>query len=774
MAQDAALARRLDALCAKLDKKREEHHIPGMAIAIVKDDKVVLARGFGVRDVEKNIPADEKTLFAIGSSTKAFTSALCAMMVDEGKMTWDEPVSTLLPIFTLNDPAAKDATISDVLSHRTGVARTDVLWYGGTATIDQVYSTLGRARLKDKFRQAFNYNNNTYSAAGFAAAKAAGTDWGTLVKTRIFTPLGMTSTNTSVPATLAAPDAAKGYLWDENDQKFTFRPMRSLTLAAPAGAINSNAVDMARWVRLQLGRGTFEGKKLISKDALEATWSKQIDMAPGIGYGMGWMLHDWNGKRVVEHGGNIDGFAAEVGMLPDQNVGFVLLLNVSASPLQAESQGMVWDALLPSDTPAEAGAIPADKLAEYVGEYPFAALGVTVKALVKDGKLCLDVPGQTVYELKWPDAGGKWFFALTNTIAVGFVRDDKGQITSMTMYQGGLEMDLPRKGVKLPPAPYTEAELKRYTGEYHFEYLGRSEDWKVFVRDGRLAVTVPKQFTFTLMWPDAKGTWVFQELKALTTEFEKGPDGTIVAMNAHQATMDFHLPRKGGAAPQAALPTLDSLMEKRKAAGAGLAVAEVVRMTGTVDMPTQGVTGTVTTVMSGTDRFLNLVDFPPFGFIHASCDGTTVLTESIGEEFREVKGAKRDEMIRQGPGTFWADLRALYDTVEVTGEDTIDGARVIVVNASKKDGKVRTRALLNPDNGLPVREETTTTIEGVGMIPVTFTYSDYRTQAGMVLPFRIAVGNDMTGGLEFVYTEAKTGEKTSADTFVLKPASAAK
>lgn len=768
-APDPALTQRLEALCAKLDKKREEYHVPGMALAIVKDDKVVLARGFGVADVEKKTPADERTVFAIGSSSKAFTSALCAMMVDEGKIGWDDPVSRHFPSFTLSDPAAASATFRDVLSHRTGLGRTDMLWYAGTADIDQVYQALGRAKLKDEFRKAWNYNNNAYAAAGFAAARVAGTDWDALVRDRIFTPLGMTDSSTTIDKARSTGRLSGGYVWDEDAKAFKAKPMRDLRLAAPAGAINSTALDMARWVRLQLGRGEFEGKRLVSSAALETTWTKQIDM-PGGGYAMGWMLHDSGGRRAVEHGGNIDGFAAEVGLLPDQSAGFVLLLNVSASALQGESQGMVWDALFPPAQAAEAGALPPEKLAELAGAYRFAHLGVDVTALVKDGKLHLDVPGQMVFELKWPDAQGKWFFAMTDQIAVSFVRDEKGQVVSMTMYQAGLEFDLPRKGAKVPPPPYSEGELAQFTGDYRFEALGRTEDWRVFVREGRLVCEVPKQFTFTMRWPDEKGTWTFQELKALTAEFERGPDGAVVAMNAHQGGMDFHMPRKGGARPGAALPTLASLMDKRRAFAEAYANAGIVRLRGTMEMPSQGVSGTVTTVMAGTDRFVNLIDFPPFGFIHAASDGAAAFSQMVGEPIEKVGDSKRDEMIRQSPGSFYADLRTLYDTAEVAGEETVDGVTAVIVKVSKKDGKVRARCLLNPENGLPLREETTTMVEGIGDLPVRFTYGDYREESGVLFPRRISIGNEMTGGLTFVYEAVETGVREEPGMFTLGPA----
>ncbi len=767
---ESDLSGRLEALSAKLEQKREEYHIAGMAIAVVKDDRVVLARGFGERDAERGLDADEHTLFAIGSSSKAFTATLCGMMVDEGRMSWDDPVSRHFPAFSLADEAAKGATVRDALSHRTGVARTDMLWYAGTASIEQVYAALGRARLKDGFRKAWNYNNNVFAAAGFAAAGAAGTDWDTMVRERIFEPLGMSRSTTSVKAMLADANAAKGYQWDEEKKERTHKPMRDLTLAAPAGAINSSALDMARWVRLQLGEGEFDGKRVVSKEALNETWTTQIAV-PGGGYGMGWVISEWNGKRVVEHGGNIDGFAAQVAMLPDEDLGFVLLMNVTATALQGESPGMVWEALTAGPGEAGPGPIAAEMLGEYVGEYRFTHLATDVKALVKDGKLHLDVPGQMVYELKWPDEEGKWYFAITDAIAAGFVRDEKNRITSMTLYQAGLEFDLPRKGAPVPPPPYTEGELAQFTGEYHFEYLGRSEDWKVFVREGRLACEVPKQFTFTLRWPDEKGTWVFQELKELTCEFERDDSGAVVAMHAHQKGENFHLPRIGGGAAPADLPSIGALMEKRDLARAAYDAAGIVRLSGRVALPMQGVSGTVTTVLSGPARFHNSIDFPPFGFIRQSFDGRTLLSESIGEEFNEVTGSRRDELIRQGPGTFWADLRTLYDTVEVSGRETAGGVEGVVVKASENDGKIRARYVLNPENGLPLREETAVTVASVGAIPVTITYGDYREHEGMVIPFRVEYQSDLTGGMVIEYQKIESRVAETPATFTLAPSS---
>ncbi|HWB19879.1 MAG TPA: serine hydrolase domain-containing protein, partial [Phycisphaerales bacterium] len=171
------LQTRLSRIAQLIEQQRQDLHIPGLALAIVQDDKVVFAKGFGVRDVENKLPADENTLFAVGSTTKAFTAMLIAMLVDEGKMSWDDPVRKFLPDFHLKDPDADaNVTIRDLLCHRTGLAGADLLWIGGKTTRDEVISGLERAEPTAKFREACQYNNIGILIAGECAARAAGTD----------------------------------------------------------------------------------------------------------------------------------------------------------------------------------------------------------------------------------------------------------------------------------------------------------------------------------------------------------------------------------------------------------------------------------------------------------------------------------------------------------------------------------------------------------------------------------------------------------------------
>jgi CubicO group peptidase (beta-lactamase class C family) len=354
--EDEALQGRLDALVEQLEAQREELHIPGMALVIVKDDEILLAKGFGVSDVEQRTPVTPETLFAIGSSSKAFTTALIAMLVSERRMTWDAPITNYLPDFTLKvDSPVPDAavTVRDLCCHRTGFTRMGLLWAGGQASRDEVLEVATGAEPWDVFRKNFHYNNVMYLAAGVAAGRVAGSDYDTLLRERLLEPLGMSSSNTSVTASQEDPRLSLGYRWDGDNEEYIHLPMRVLDTIAPAGAINSHVLDMAQWLRLQLGDGVIDGERLIDSDQIAVMRTPQIPIGGGTSYGLGWMLSEWNGLSVVEHGGNIDGFGAAVALLPEERLGFVLLTNVTITPLQSTARSMVWEAVLGSDQEPE-------------------------------------------------------------------------------------------------------------------------------------------------------------------------------------------------------------------------------------------------------------------------------------------------------------------------------------------------------------------------------------------------------------------------------------
>lgn len=281
-----------------------------------------------------------------------------------------------------------------------------------------------------------------------AAGNAARTDWDTLIATRIFGPLGMTESNTTYAAAQADDLMASGYYWDDDKGELVHQPMRFADAIGPAGSINSSVRDMSRWVLFQLGRGEIDGRRLITTETLEETWTKQSEMTPDIGYAMGWMLREWEGKRVIEHAGGIDGFTAEVAFLPDEQVGMVMLTNQLGSPLQDMSRALVFQGML-GDITSDDALASAEDLTRFTGDYT-ANFGQfrdsTMKVLVQNGKLAVDVPGQMVFELRAPKEDGRRPFAITDAIALRFNENERGEVYSMTFFQGGATFECFREG----------------------------------------------------------------------------------------------------------------------------------------------------------------------------------------------------------------------------------------------------------------------------------------------------------------------------------------
>lgn len=335
-------------LDAYVEQAMEEWQVPGLALAVVRNDSVLYTRGYGVRTFRSSAPVDDHTLFEIGSATKPFTATLVAMLVAEGRMRFDERISQYLPGFRMSDAYANsEVTLRDALSHRTGLSRGELMWLGAGVSRDEV---IRRVRFQDptsSFRSRWAYNNVMFVVAGQAAAKASGTAWDDLIRERIFGPLGMVE---SVPmvldfapyANVATPHATVG-----RDSVVTRRYL-NIDGAAPAGSIVSNARDMAQWLRFQLGDGTYGGEELVAGDVLHETHRPQMVIANRPGgtsgsaadslthfntYGLGWFVEDYRGHLHVNHGGNTDGMTTAQGMLPDQRFGVVVLSNMNQAAL---------------------------------------------------------------------------------------------------------------------------------------------------------------------------------------------------------------------------------------------------------------------------------------------------------------------------------------------------------------------------------------------------------------------------------------------------------
>ena len=400
---------RLAAMEKEIEKQRIATGVPGVALVVVQGDQIIYLKGLGLRDVANKKPVTPDTLFAIGSSTKAFTAVSVLMSRDDGKLSLDDSPKKVLPYFKLQDPEAdKNMTIRDLMCHDSGLPRTDIAWVGGFLTREEGIRLLADVKPTAPFRKVFQYQNLMFSAAGEIASQVQKTSYEQLIKSRILKPLQMTHSNLSVRDLRKAPDFAIGYSPDAAHLGSHSLTLRDIDAVAPAGAINSSARDMAQWLRFLLKRGVGpDGKRLLTEASFAEMVKPQMTILPkAMDYGLGWFVRKWRGTPLLEHGGNIDGFNAEVAFLPEKNLGFVLLTNVSASPLAQASLETVWSNLvdLPPDAkptePAIADAGPVVVASqEEAGTYALGGAGVKATVAFEENKLTFSVPGQPIYPL---------------------------------------------------------------------------------------------------------------------------------------------------------------------------------------------------------------------------------------------------------------------------------------------------------------------------------------------------------------------------------------
>ena len=325
-----------------------------MSLVIVKDDKVIYVKGLGYKDLENKIAVTPDTEFAIGSATKAFTALSILMSQDEGKLSLDDSPKKYLSYFRMFDPDAdKNITIRDLLTHSSGLNRRDLARPTGSLSRRELIEAASEVHPTARLREKFQYQNLMFAASGEIVAAVQDMPWEKFVSERIIKPLGMDNTTTSMKDMQTMPDRSFGYAFSFDTRQMTKLPFRDIDEVAPASAINSSARDMAQWLRFVLGGGRVDGKRLVSEESFEEWLKPQIKVnAEGsVHYGLGWYLQEWNGMRVVQHSGNIDGFNSLVAMIPEKRLGFVMLTNVSASTLGVELMPIVWQNLLGETVP---------------------------------------------------------------------------------------------------------------------------------------------------------------------------------------------------------------------------------------------------------------------------------------------------------------------------------------------------------------------------------------------------------------------------------------
>jgi CubicO group peptidase (beta-lactamase class C family) len=421
-AQGAAVAREpagLEGFDRFVEEAMAEWQVPGLAVAVLRDGEVVLCRGYGFRDPERGLPVTPRTLFALGSVTKTFTATGLAILADEGRLDWDRPLRDYLPDFALMDPeASRRITPRDLVTHRSGLPRHDVLWYAEAFDRRDMLRRIRYLRPTKALGEAFQYQNLMFMVAGVLAGRLAGTTWEDFTRRRLLGPLGMTNTRLSLGGFLTAPEIALPYFPGEAGREpIAFRNTDEI---APAGAVYSSIEDLASYLRFHMERGRFDGRQVLSRAGAEELARVQVRLARAgapketgtEGYGLGFYVARYRGRRVVRHGGAIDGYLARLTFMPEERLGLVVLSNLSGgNPVPRLVAYNLYDRLLglealpwaerrreadrrragaetetQADTPPEDAAPPPRALATYAGRYEHPAYGV-LRIEARDGGL---------------------------------------------------------------------------------------------------------------------------------------------------------------------------------------------------------------------------------------------------------------------------------------------------------------------------------------------------------------------------------------------------
>jgi CubicO group peptidase (beta-lactamase class C family) len=534
----AAQVVQLDGFDDYVNKAIKDWEVPGIAVAIVKDDKIVLAKGYGVRELGKTMPVDERTIFAIGSSSKAFTAAALAMLVDEGKIKWDDPVTKYLPGFELYDPyAAKEMTVRDLLCHRSGLARGDLMWYGSAYSREEIMRRTRFLKPSWSFRNQFGYQNLMYLAAGQIIPAVTGQSWDDFIKERFFKQLDMSSSSTSIKSFKTSDNIATPHA--KIDEKVVTIPWRNIDNIAPAGSINSNVLEMTAWVRLQLNQGTFTGKRLLSSGAInemqkshsiipiDPPWSLMFPEAHFLNYGLGWFLYDYRGRKVVDHGGNIDGMSALVAFIPEEKIGLVILTNLSGSDLRTALKYRIFDAFLGGEKKDwsaiqqktmkgfEAQGKAAEKkrieervkdtkpslaLDKYAGTYLDEMYGEVKVAQDESGKLVVRYGQAFIGDLDhwhFDTFQATWRDRVLGKALVTFALNASGKVESVNLQNLSDFKRQPDKSATAASVAMDEAELKKFTGRY--ELKSPPLEVSIELLGGKLKAVLPGQPVATLV-----------------------------------------------------------------------------------------------------------------------------------------------------------------------------------------------------------------------------------------------------------------------------------
>ncbi len=535
--------------------------VPGASVVILRGGEPVLVKGFGLRDVERKLPATSETLFRLASVSKSFTAAGVAALASQGKLDWNKPVAEYLPEFKLYTPAlTAQVTAVDLLSHRTGLPRHDLSWYFNRD--DKREEMIARLRYLEPnkpLREVFQYNNFMFLSAGYLTGRLLDTSWEDAMQRLLFKPLEMKSTTISLVAMEKNPDHAEPYQKDKQEvvQKVAHY---TATNMAPAGMINSSAADMSRYLAMLMNGGQHRGKTVLAAaDVQKMTTAQMVISGPpdprypelgALAYGLGLSVTSYRGQRLVQHGGAIDGFRANLAFLPEAGIGVVVLSNLGdvgfvsalsydlfdrylglaprdwsarylgdekkAKAAQDEAEGRGYSTQKP-------GTQPSHALGDYTGHYQHPGYGL-VKIGQANGQLNLEygylkVPlthyHYDVYEFIYDPVP-------KDKLSLRFETDDSGDIASLAIPLEPLGAPIVFKRVA-DPIMRTAGFLKPLAGSYE---LGAVVMDVVLREDGVLKLVQPNGSSLELE-PDRGTTFRVKERAGSSLEFKRGTDGAV-------------------------------------------------------------------------------------------------------------------------------------------------------------------------------------------------------------------------------------------------------
>jgi CubicO group peptidase (beta-lactamase class C family) len=575
--------KRLAGIDTFINRILKEWSAAGVTVSVVEKNKVILAKGFGYKDYENKVPVTENTLFAIGSCTKAFTSSLLAFPLKDGKLDLDKPVNHYVPeLRFIDDELTNNITARDMMSHRTGLPRHDLAWYGSTAKRDSLIYTIRFFEKTAPLRRLWQYNNFMFLAQGVLAEKLSGKNWEALIKEQLFTPLSMSSSNTSINDHVKAPDYSFGY----NEKDGIIKRMKFMNLDAigPAGSINSNAKDMANWVMMWVNGGKYNGKEILPAIYYNQAISSQMVIGASLptkeqpdvffsNYGFAWFLANYRGHYRVEHGGNIDGFSSSTSFFPTDSIGIFVSVNQNGSPVPGIIRNTIADRLLglkykdwhrtqktaadkakasakeklkADSSQRKLGTRPTHAITDYAGTFINESYGTITVEQQKDSL----VAKFNALTFKVKHYHYNYFNFVPVADGVDADEDDalkgqfniniKGEIESISLpLQTGVKDIEFRK--KVETIDVSKADLEKYVGEY--ELPGPTIVKAYLKGEKTLMVLVPGQPDYEMI-PVKPDLFNFKAISGFSVRFEKNAAGEITALYFIQPNGTFKATRK--------------------------------------------------------------------------------------------------------------------------------------------------------------------------------------------------------------------------------------